>query len=112
MQNGAAKAGKGPAAKDARPKSGKKAKPEKPASGKSASAKKPAQRDGTSNSPTVGKKGKKKKSKEAKVDVPWTLPAEIGRCDRFLPSRATMQRLVMRAATMKEKERELEPVCD
>jgi len=38
MQNGAAKAGKGPPPASTGPKGGKKAKPEKPASGKSRAA--------------------------------------------------------------------------
>lgn len=112
IQTGGAKTGRGLTA--TAPKGGKKAKPDK-AAGKQRTAsqapvKKPAARD-TAGSPSSVKKGKKKKVKEATFDVPRALPVDVDRSDRFLPTRAVMQRLVMRAATMKEKDKDGEPAC-
>ena len=123
MQTGAAKTGTGLAA--TAPKSSKKGKPAAKAGGgkqragsvqpaaKKPKPSAPAQAGATSVSPTTVKKGKKKKSKEPKIEIDWGIPAaaDIPRCDRFLPTRALMQRLVMRAATMKEKDKDAEPAC-
>ena len=64
----------------------------------------------TTTSP-ARKAAKKKKPKEAEIDVDWAIPEGVTRgLNLFLPDRGTMQRLVLRAAALKETEDE--PLCE
>jgi len=70
----------------------------------------------TSTSSPGKKGGKKKKVKEEKSDIDWAIPEDKGTKPlfNFMPDRATMQRLVTRASTLKDAEppvmlREIKP---
>ena len=65
-----------------------------------------------SSTASPGKKGaKKKKVKDDKDEIEWTIPEGKGGkpMNIFMPDRAVMQRLVMRASNLKDSE---EPVCE
>ena len=56
------------------------------------------------------KKSKKKKVKEIVIEVSTVIPPIVdNRCDRFMPNRAMMQKLVTKAAGLKTKDLDVEP---
>ena len=88
------------------PKKGKKGK-----KGKKAEEKKEKEAKVTSVSPALAKsKSKKKQKKAVEITFPTQISTEPFSRNLFLPSREMMQRMILRAATLKEKDKLEEPI--